>query len=50
MQWLTPNIENFNLGNSISNSKQLNNYPAISKIMDLVNQDENTTGDMNACQ
>ena len=48
-QWFTPNIENFNLGNSISNSKQLNNYPAISKIMDLVNQDENTTVDMNAC-
>ena len=48
-QWLTPNIEKFNQGNSISNSKLLNNYPAISKIMDLVNQDENTTGDMNAC-
>ena len=47
--WLTPNSENFNLGNAISNSKPLNNYPAISKIMDLVNQDINTSGDMNAC-
>ena len=48
-QWLTPNIESFNLGSSISNSKLLSNYPAISKIIDLVNQDENTTGEMNAC-
>ena len=48
-QWLIPKLDGLNLENTICKPKNISDYPFVSKLMDLVNQDANTSGDMNAC-
>ena len=47
-QWLSPSNEDYNYGSIVNKPKPISEYPAICKLMDLVNDQPSTTGDMDA--
>ena len=47
--WLTNNLRPYTFSNIVHKAQPLDNYPAISKIMELVNDCKDTTQDSDAC-
>ena len=48
-QWLSPTDEYYNYSSVINKPKPISDYPGICKLMDLVNNHESTTGDLDCC-
>ena len=48
-QWLSPSTEPYIYGDAFHHSKSITNYTSICKLMSIVNQNSDTTGNMDCC-